>query len=68
MCFTNGLNNVRRPMMTDYAQLFVSILLLKLYGFADFVYWHIVPYKYATFGLVVIEASMWLLYIEGILL
>ena len=46
--------------MTDYAQLFVFILhrlLVKLYGFANFVKQHLVPYEYASISLVVIEAS-----------
>ena len=38
---------------------------MKLYGFANFVEQHLVPYEYASISLVVIEASMWLLYIEG---
>ena len=39
---------------------------MKLYGFADFVEQHLVPYEYASFSLVVIEAYMWLLW-KGIL-
>ena len=35
---------------------------MKLYGFVNFVEQHLVPYEYAS---VVIEASMWLLAIEG---
>ena len=58
-------NNVRRPiMMTNYTQLFVFVLywlLMKLYGFANFVEQHLVPYEYASISLVVIETSMWLL-------
>ena len=34
---------------------------MKLYGFANSVEQHLVPYKYANISLVVIEASMWLL-------
>ena len=34
--------------------------MVKLYGFANFVDQHIVPYKCASMGLVVIEAFMWL--------
>ena len=37
---------------------------MKLYGLANFVEQHFVPYEYASMGLVVIEASMWL-FIEG---
>ena len=48
-------------MMTDYVQLFVFVLLMKLYGFANFVESHLVPYEYTSISLVVIEASMWLL-------
>ena len=33
---------------------------MKLYGFADFVEQHLVPYEYAGISLVVIEASKWL--------
>ena len=50
--------------MTDFVQLFVFVLywlLMKLYGFANFVEQHLVPYEYASISLVVIEASMWLL-------
>ena len=38
---------------------------MKLYGFANFVEQHLVPcnYEYASISLVVIEASMWLLYV-----
>ena len=46
--------------MTDYAQLFVFVLYwlqMKLYGFANFVEQHLVPYEYASINLVVIEAS-----------
>ena len=35
---------------------------MKLYGFANFVEQHFVPYKYASISLVIIEASMWLLW------
>ena len=57
----NGSDNGRRPMMiTDYAQ----YLQMKLYGFANFVEQHLVPYEYTSASLVVIEASMWLL-LEG---
>ena len=51
-------------MMTDYTQLFVFVLyrlLMKLYGFANFVEQRLVPYEYASISLVVIEASIWLL-------
>ena len=34
---------------------------MKLYGFANSIEQHLVPYKYANISLVVIEASMWLL-------
>ena len=37
--------------MTDYAQLFVFVLhwlQMKLYGFANFVEQHLVPYEYAS--------------------
>ena len=57
-------------MMTDYAQFFVFVLYwlrMKLYGFANFVEQHLVPYEYAGINLVVIEASKWLLQ-RGILL
>ena len=50
--------------MTDYAQLFVFVLYwlqMKLYGFANFVEQHLVPYEYAGISLVIIEASKWLL-------
>ena len=40
---------------------------MKLYGFANFVEQHPVPYEYTSISLVVIEASMWLLQ-KGILL
>ena len=60
-----GSDNVRHLMtMTDYTQLFVFVLywlLMKLYGFANFVEQHLVPYEYAGNSLVVIEASKWLL-------
>ena len=48
-------------MMTDYAQLFIFVfywLLMKLYGFDNFVEQHLVPYEYAGINL---EASKWLL-------
>ena len=51
-------------MMTNYPQLFVFVLyclLMKLYGFSNFVEQHLVPYEYASISLVVIEVSMWLL-------
>ena len=35
---------------------------MKLYGFANFVEQYLVPYEYASISLVVIEASMWLLF------
>ena len=57
-------------MMTDYTQFFVFVLYwlrMKLYGFANFVEQHLVPYEYAGINLVVIEASKWLLQ-RGILL
>ena len=61
----HGFDNVRRVMiMTEYMQVFVFALywlLMKLYGFANFVEQHLVPYEYASISLVVIEASMWLL-------
>ena len=38
---------------------------MKLYDFANFVEQHLVPYEYTSMGLVVIEASMWLLYSRG---
>ena len=50
--------------MTDYAQSFVFALywlLMKLYGFVNFIEQHLVPYEYASISLVIIEASMWLL-------
>ena len=50
--------------MTDYMQLFVFVfywLLMKLYGFANFLEQHLVPHEYASISLVVIEAAMWLL-------
>ena len=57
----NGSANVRRLMtMTDYTQLLVLVLYwlhMKLYGFANFVEQHLVPYKYTAISLVVIEAS-----------
>ena len=62
---TNEPDDVRCSMtMTNYAQLFNFVLywlLMKLYGFANFVEQHLVPYEYASISLVVIEASMWLL-------
>ena len=51
-------------MMTDYTQLFVFVLYwlrMKLYGFANFVEQHLVPYEYTGISLIVIEASKWLL-------
>ena len=57
-------------MITDYAHLFVFALYwlqMKLYGFANVVEQHLVPYEYAGISLVVIEASKWLLQ-RGILL
>ena len=51
-------------MMTDYVQLFAFVLYwlrMKLYGFANSVEQHLVPYKYAVISLVVIGASKWLL-------
>ena len=39
---------------------------MKLHGFVNFVEQHLVPYEYASINLVVIEASMWLLYVEGL--
>ena len=57
----NGSDDVKRPMMmTDYAQLFVFVLYwlwMKLYGFANFVEQHLMPYEYTSINLVVIEAS-----------
>ena len=44
--------------MTDYVQLFDFVLywlLMKLYGFANFVEQHLVPYEYASISLVVIQ-------------
>ena len=32
---------------------------MKLYGFANFVEQHLVPYEYGSISLVVIEASIW---------
>ena len=37
--------------MTDLAQLFVFELLIKLYGFANFVDQHLVSYECASIGL-----------------
>ena len=51
-------------MMIDYAQFFVFVLYwlrMKLYGFANFVEQHLVPYEYASINSVIIEASKWLL-------
>ena len=48
-------------MMTDYTQLFGFILYwlqMKLYGFANFIEQHLVPYKYAGISLVVTERSL----------
>ena len=56
--------------MTDYVQLFVFVLYwsqVKLYGFANFVEQHPVPYEYAGISLVFIEASKCLLQ-RGVLL
>ena len=50
--------------MTDYVQLFVFVfywLQMKLYGFANLVEQHLVPYEYASINLFVKEASKWLL-------
>ena len=50
--------------MIDYMQLFIFVLYwlrMKLYGFANFVEQHLVPYEYAGISLAVIEASKWLL-------
>ena len=44
-------------MMTDYVQLFVFVLRMKLYGFANFVEQHLVFYEYAGISWDVIEAS-----------
>ena len=67
--FTNEPNNIKCLMtMTNYVQLFVFVLywlLMKLYNFANFVQQHLVPYEYTSISFVVIEVSMWLLYIEG---
>ena len=38
---------------------------MKLYGFVNFVEQHLVPYKYTSMGLVVIEASLYVVIIEG---
>ena len=61
----NGSDDVKRPItMTDYLQLFVFVLYwlwMKLYSFENFVEQHFVPYEYTSMGLVVIEASKWLL-------
>ena len=61
----NGSDDVRRAMMmTNYAQFFVFVLYwlwMKLYGFANFIEQHLVPYEYAGISLAVIEASKWLL-------
>ena len=35
---------------------------MKYYGFANFVEQHFVPYEYTITSLVVIEASVWLIY------
>ena len=54
-------------MMTDYTQLFVYIvmkLLIKLYGFANFVDYHLVPCECASIGLLVIEASSYVVIME----
>ena len=57
----NGSNDVQcLMMMTDYVQLFVFVLWMKLYGFANFVEQHLVSYEYSGISLVVIEASKWL--------
>ena len=51
-------------MMTNYVQFFVFVLYwlrMKLYGFANFIEQHLVPYEYAGISLAVIEASKWLL-------
>ena len=43
--------------MTDYTQLFVFALyrlLMKLYGFVNFIEQHLVPYEYASISLVVV--------------
>ena len=45
-------------MMTDYVQLFVFVLYwlrMKLYGFANFVEQHFVPYEYTGISVVVIQ-------------
>ena len=50
--------------MTHYEQLFAFVLhclWMKLYGFANFVEQHLVPYEYTSISLAVIEASMWIL-------
>ena len=38
---------------------------MKFYGFVNFFEQNLVPYEYASISLVVIEASMRLLYVEG---
>ena len=38
---------------------------MKLYGFANFVEQHLVPYEYTSINLVVIEASTYVVTIEG---
>ena len=51
--------------MTDYLQLLFWLLMkLKLYNFVE---QHLVPYEYTSISLVVIEASMWLLWKEVLL-
>ena len=47
----------------DDNRLHASVLLpMKLYGFANFVDYHLVPYECDSMGLVVMEASS---YVEG---
>ena len=50
--------------MTYYVQFLVFVLywlLMKLYGFVNYVEQHIVPYEYASISLAVIVAALWLL-------
>ena len=44
-----------------HAIICVVLITDEMYGFANFVEQHLVPYEYASISLVVIEASMWLL-------
>ena len=64
MYCTYGHDDDRHPMIfTDYAQLLILFLITDeiVWLCASFIDSHLVPYECTSMGLVVIEASMWLL-------